>query len=129
LMNRIAGTKFKMIRGYRGVTGTVLAMERSETEGAHATLEQIRTDALAALGGARDEAAIEAAVPEARQALAALEKAGGILLREAKRSARVALVQLPESAGIRSRARRHGGFGGSTLGARRNEGASRGRGP
>jgi tripartite-type tricarboxylate transporter receptor subunit TctC len=41
LMNRIAGTKFKMIRGYRGVTGTVLAMERGETEGAHATLEQI----------------------------------------------------------------------------------------
>lgn len=41
LMNRIAGTKFKMIRGYPGVTGTVLAMERSETEGAHATLEQI----------------------------------------------------------------------------------------
>ena len=42
LMNRIAGTKFKMIRGYPGVTGTVLAMERGETEGAHATLEQIR---------------------------------------------------------------------------------------
>ena len=41
LMNRIAGTKFKMIRGYPGVTGTVLAMERGETEGAHATLEQI----------------------------------------------------------------------------------------
>jgi tripartite-type tricarboxylate transporter receptor subunit TctC len=41
LMNRIANTKFKMIRGYPGVTGTVLAMERGETEGAHATLEQI----------------------------------------------------------------------------------------
>ena len=41
VMNRIAGTKFKMIRGYPGVTGTVLAMERGETEGAHATLEQI----------------------------------------------------------------------------------------
>jgi hypothetical protein len=27
--------------GHRGVTGTVLAMERGETEGAHATLEQI----------------------------------------------------------------------------------------
>lgn len=40
LMNRVAGTKFKMIRGYPGVTGTVLAMERGETEGAHATLEQ-----------------------------------------------------------------------------------------
>ena len=40
-MNRIVGTKFKMIRGYPGVTGTVLAMERGETEGAHATLEQM----------------------------------------------------------------------------------------
>ena len=41
LMNRIVGTKFKMIRGYPGITGTVLAMERGETEGAHSTLEQI----------------------------------------------------------------------------------------
>ncbi|MCC6887607.1 MAG: hypothetical protein IT536_03650 [Hyphomicrobiales bacterium] len=41
LMNRIVGTRFKMIRGYPGVAGTVLAMERGETEGAHATLEQI----------------------------------------------------------------------------------------
>jgi tripartite-type tricarboxylate transporter receptor subunit TctC len=40
LMNRIVGTKFKMIRGYPGITGTVLAMERGETEGAHSTLEQ-----------------------------------------------------------------------------------------
>lgn len=41
LMNRIVGTKFRMVRGYPGVAGTVLAMERGETEGAHATLEQI----------------------------------------------------------------------------------------
>jgi tripartite-type tricarboxylate transporter receptor subunit TctC len=41
LMNRLAGTKFKIVKGYPGVTGTVLAMERGETEGAHATLEQI----------------------------------------------------------------------------------------
>jgi tripartite-type tricarboxylate transporter receptor subunit TctC len=40
LMNRIVGTKFKMIRGYPGITGTVLAMERGETEGAHSNLEQ-----------------------------------------------------------------------------------------
>src|SRR5215510_1634269 len=40
LMNRITGTRFKMIRGYPGITGTVLAMERGETEGAHSTLEQ-----------------------------------------------------------------------------------------
>ena len=41
LMNRIAGTKFKMAKGYSGITGTVLAMERGETEGAHSTLEQL----------------------------------------------------------------------------------------
>jgi tripartite-type tricarboxylate transporter receptor subunit TctC len=41
LMNRLAGTKFKMIRGYPGVTGGVVAMERGEVEGSHATIEQI----------------------------------------------------------------------------------------
>jgi tripartite-type tricarboxylate transporter receptor subunit TctC len=41
LMNRMAGTKFKMIKGYPGTTGTILAMERGETEGAHATLENL----------------------------------------------------------------------------------------
>jgi tripartite-type tricarboxylate transporter receptor subunit TctC len=41
LMNRLAGTKFKMAKGYPGVTGTVLAMERGETEGAHSTVEQL----------------------------------------------------------------------------------------
>jgi len=41
LMNRLAGTRFKIARGYPGVTGTVLAMERGETEGAAATLEQL----------------------------------------------------------------------------------------
>ncbi len=41
LMNRIAGTKFKMAKGYSGITGTMLAMERGETEGAHSTLEQL----------------------------------------------------------------------------------------
>jgi tripartite-type tricarboxylate transporter receptor subunit TctC len=41
LMNRLAGTKFKIAKGYPGVTGTVLAMERGETEGAHATVEQL----------------------------------------------------------------------------------------
>jgi tripartite-type tricarboxylate transporter receptor subunit TctC len=41
LMNRIAGTRFRMIRGYPGITGTMMAMEREETEGAHSTLEQI----------------------------------------------------------------------------------------
>jgi tripartite-type tricarboxylate transporter receptor subunit TctC len=41
LMNRLVGTNFKIIKGYSGVTGTVLAMERGETEGAHAPLEQL----------------------------------------------------------------------------------------
>jgi tripartite-type tricarboxylate transporter receptor subunit TctC len=41
LMNRLAGTQFKIIRGYRGVAGTILAMERGETEGGHATVEQL----------------------------------------------------------------------------------------
>ena len=41
LMNKLAGTKFKMIKGYPGTTGTVLAMERGETEGAHATMENL----------------------------------------------------------------------------------------
>jgi tripartite-type tricarboxylate transporter receptor subunit TctC len=40
LMNKLAGTRFKMVKGYPGTTGTVLAMERGETEGAHSTLEQ-----------------------------------------------------------------------------------------
>jgi tripartite-type tricarboxylate transporter receptor subunit TctC len=41
LMNRLAGTKFKMVKGYPGITGTVLAMERGETDGAHSTVEQL----------------------------------------------------------------------------------------
>jgi len=41
MMNRLAGTRFKMVKGYPGTTGTILAMERGETEGAHATLENL----------------------------------------------------------------------------------------
>ena len=41
MMNKLAGTRFKMVKGYPGTTGTVLAMERGETEGAHATLENL----------------------------------------------------------------------------------------
>jgi tripartite-type tricarboxylate transporter receptor subunit TctC len=41
LMNRLAGTKFKIIKGYPGTTGSILAMERGETESAHATLENL----------------------------------------------------------------------------------------
>jgi tripartite-type tricarboxylate transporter receptor subunit TctC len=41
LMNRLAGTKFKIVKGYRGTTGSLLAMERGETEGAHATVENL----------------------------------------------------------------------------------------
>jgi len=41
LMNKLAGTRFKIVKGYPGTTGTILAMERGETEGAHATLENL----------------------------------------------------------------------------------------
>jgi tripartite-type tricarboxylate transporter receptor subunit TctC len=41
LMNKVAGTKFKIIKGYAGTTGCILAMERGETEGAHATIENL----------------------------------------------------------------------------------------
>jgi tripartite-type tricarboxylate transporter receptor subunit TctC len=41
LMNKLAGTKFKIVKGYRGTTGSLLAMERGETEGAHTTIESI----------------------------------------------------------------------------------------
>jgi tripartite-type tricarboxylate transporter receptor subunit TctC len=41
LMNRLAGTKFKIIKGYQGTNGTALAMQRGETEGAHTTLEHL----------------------------------------------------------------------------------------
>jgi tripartite-type tricarboxylate transporter receptor subunit TctC len=41
LMNRLAGTKFRIIKGYRGTNGTGLAMQRGETEGAHTTVEQL----------------------------------------------------------------------------------------
>jgi tripartite-type tricarboxylate transporter receptor subunit TctC len=41
LMNRIAGTKFRMVKGYRGIAATMLAMENGETEGAHSNIEQL----------------------------------------------------------------------------------------
>jgi tripartite-type tricarboxylate transporter receptor subunit TctC len=41
LMNRLAGTKFKVIRGYPGTNGGTLAMERGEVEGAHTTVENL----------------------------------------------------------------------------------------
>jgi tripartite-type tricarboxylate transporter receptor subunit TctC len=41
LMNRLAGTRFKIIKGYPGTSGSILAMERGETEGAHATVENL----------------------------------------------------------------------------------------
>lgn len=41
LMNRLAGTNFRIIKGYGGTNGTILAMERGETEAAHATVEQL----------------------------------------------------------------------------------------
>lgn len=41
LMNKFAGTKFKLVLGYPGTTGAMLAMERGEVEGSHATAENL----------------------------------------------------------------------------------------
>jgi tripartite-type tricarboxylate transporter receptor subunit TctC len=41
LMNRMAGTKFKIIKGYAGTNGGTLAMERGEVEGTHTTVENL----------------------------------------------------------------------------------------
>jgi tripartite-type tricarboxylate transporter receptor subunit TctC len=41
LMNRLAGTQFRMVKGYRGIAETMIAMERGETEAAHSNLEQL----------------------------------------------------------------------------------------
>jgi tripartite-type tricarboxylate transporter receptor subunit TctC len=41
LLNRLAGTKFKIIHGYPGVTGTMMAMERGETEAGTATAQTL----------------------------------------------------------------------------------------
>lgn len=38
LVSRITGAKFKLVTGYQGVSGAELAMERGETDGAHATV-------------------------------------------------------------------------------------------
>ena len=65
LMNKLAGTKFKMIKGYPGTTGTVLAMERGETEGAHAThgKPSVRQAAMAAREDRQRAGAIRAGAP------------------------------------------------------------------
>ena len=41
VMNQIVGTKFKTTKGYQGTTGGMLAMERGEVEGSHATAENL----------------------------------------------------------------------------------------
>lgn len=41
LINTFAGTKFKLVLGYQGTTGAMLAMERGEVEGSHATAENL----------------------------------------------------------------------------------------
>jgi len=43
VLNRVLGTKFKLIEGYRGAQDIVLAMERGEVEGLCASLGQFRT--------------------------------------------------------------------------------------
>ncbi len=41
LMNRLVGTKFKIIKGYNGLNGTALAMERGEVEGAYDSVDSL----------------------------------------------------------------------------------------
>lgn len=41
LMNAIVGTKFKIVRGYKGTTGSMLAMERGEVKGSLAVVQSL----------------------------------------------------------------------------------------
>ena len=41
LLNRLAGTKFKIIHGYPGISGLMLAMERGETQAASASAQML----------------------------------------------------------------------------------------
>src|SRR5690606_6071945 len=41
VMNAVAGTKFKMVLGYKGTTGAMLAMERGEVEGSLAVVQNL----------------------------------------------------------------------------------------
>jgi tripartite-type tricarboxylate transporter receptor subunit TctC len=41
LMNRMVGTRFKIIKGYNGLNGTALAMERGEVEGAYDSVDSL----------------------------------------------------------------------------------------
>jgi tripartite-type tricarboxylate transporter receptor subunit TctC len=41
LMNALAGTKFKIVQGYKGSTGAMLAMERGEVEGSLAVVQNL----------------------------------------------------------------------------------------
>src|SRR5690606_29936176 len=43
LLNRVAGTKFKIIGGYKGASDIVIAMERGEVDGAGMTLASALT--------------------------------------------------------------------------------------
>lgn len=40
-MNALGGTKFKIVVGYPGTTGAVLAMEWGEVQGAYGTIENL----------------------------------------------------------------------------------------
>lgn len=41
LMNSLGGAKFNVVLGYQGTTGAMLAMERGEVQGSHATVENL----------------------------------------------------------------------------------------
>lgn len=44
LMNEFAGTKFRVVMGYPGTTGALLAMQRGEVDGAHETADYLLFD-------------------------------------------------------------------------------------
>jgi tripartite-type tricarboxylate transporter receptor subunit TctC len=41
LMNRMIGTRFKIVKGYNGLNATAMAMERGETEGCHDAVDSL----------------------------------------------------------------------------------------
>lgn len=43
LINAFVGTKFKIVKGYRGLGGIFLAMDRGEADGYHATILAVKT--------------------------------------------------------------------------------------
>ena len=69
VLNRVIGTKFKMVEGYRGAGDILIAIERGEVQGVCMSLGQFRTSAAEIQGG-------QAAVSAARGGKSAARRAG-----------------------------------------------------